>query len=133
MFRPACANCKFANMNRVGDITLGDFWGIEKNDPYFSDNKGVSLVFINSDKGKELFEQVKDEFQYIVCQPENCLQPTLQSPSKPSPRRRHFWDDYQMMEFEKLIKKYTVPYESGAKIKYYAKQLMYKMKLRDRP
>lgn len=133
MFRPACANCKFANMNRVGDITLGDFWGIEKNDPSFSDNKGVSLIFINSDKGNELFEQVKDEFAYIVCQPENCLQPTLQSPSKPSPRRKHFWDDYQIMKFEKLIKKYTVPYESSAKIKYYTKQLMYKMKFRDRP
>lgn len=42
MLRPSCHECHFANVNRIADLTLADFWGIEKNKPEFDDNKGVS-------------------------------------------------------------------------------------------
>jgi hypothetical protein len=45
--RPACHNCKFCNFSRPSDITIGDFWGIEKSMPDFDDNIGVSLLLIN--------------------------------------------------------------------------------------
>ena len=45
-------------------MTVGDFWGIAKSHPDFNSPKGVSSVFINTEKGQALFEQMK-EFAYI--------------------------------------------------------------------
>ncbi|WP_049945708.1 polysaccharide pyruvyl transferase family protein [Butyrivibrio sp. LC3010] len=63
MFREeACADCKYAGFPRAADITIGDFWNIEKKERALNDNKGTSLVITNSGKGKNLFEQVKEKF-----------------------------------------------------------------------
>lgn len=56
--RQSCYNCKYKGDNRMSDITLADFWGIDND---FDDDKGVSAVIINTTKGKELFESIKDE------------------------------------------------------------------------
>ena len=57
--RESCYNCKYRKLPRISsDITIGDFWGIKnqtKNDMF----KGISVVFINSKKGKKLFEKVR--------------------------------------------------------------------------
>lgn len=63
-----CYNCKYANIPRVSDITLGDFWGIENIDKKFSKtnkNRGVSLVILNNNKGKKIFEIVKPNITCI--------------------------------------------------------------------
>ena len=54
--RKACFSCKYACMNRVGDITIGDFWGINEILPEMYDKKGTSLVSCNSKKGKEVLD-----------------------------------------------------------------------------
>lgn len=107
IFRPACANCKFANLRRPSDITLADFWGIDKAVPGFNDNKGISLVFINSDKGKQIFELIKDKVHYIESKIEDCMQPNLRSPSTPATNRIDFWDDYQIKGFNYIMEHYT--------------------------
>ena len=59
IYRPSCAICSFANPNRVGDITLADYWGIEEIHPELNSLRGVSLVRFNTEKGsflKELFQ-----------------------------------------------------------------------------
>ena len=55
--RQSCTECPFASKHRQGDITIGDFWGIEAVMPEFSDNEGISAVMLNSDKGKALFDE----------------------------------------------------------------------------
>lgn len=64
-YRESCYNCKYANPERAGDITLGDYWGIQKMHPDFYDENGVSLVLVNSDKGKELWKNVADKITFI--------------------------------------------------------------------
>lgn len=59
-YREVCYNCKYANLNRIGDITLADYWGIEKEHPDFDSNLGVSAVLINSQKGKDIFKNIKN-------------------------------------------------------------------------
>lgn len=54
--RKSCNDCKFAQFPRQGDITGGDFWGILKFDSSQNDRKGTSVVFVNNEKGKELFD-----------------------------------------------------------------------------
>lgn len=63
-FRESCYNCPYANLNRCGDLTVGDFWGIENIDPKFDSSKGVSAVIINSSKGEEFFDKLKQFIEY---------------------------------------------------------------------
>ncbi len=62
--RLSCENCKFKGYSRVSDITLGDFWGIWDIDPEMDDNKGTSVVLIQSEKGKRLWEEIKGKIKY---------------------------------------------------------------------
>lgn len=57
----ACENCKFADFPRVGDITLGDFWGIKDNEKY-NDGKGSSEIIVNTQKGLDLINSIKEKF-----------------------------------------------------------------------
>lgn len=133
MFRPACHHCRYANLSRVGDITLADFWGIEKNDPSFEDTLGVSLVLINSDKGKEVFQEAEKNLDFIQCDVMNCLQPTLVKPSIPSPRREMFWKEYRDKGFTFALNKYVRPVSTAKRIKRDLKKILFKMKLRPHP
>lgn len=58
-YRESCYQCPYANTNRVGDLTVGDFWGILQSRPEFYSEKGVSSVFINTDKGLKLFKSME--------------------------------------------------------------------------
>ena len=62
--RPSCYNCHSKSLNRNSDITLADFWGVENILPEMFDDKGTSLVFVNSDKGKELFESIRGNIRF---------------------------------------------------------------------
>ena len=55
-YRESCYQCKYTNINRVSDITLGDFWGIEKLDTTLNVSHGCSAVIINTIKGESLLE-----------------------------------------------------------------------------
>lgn len=59
-YRESCYQCPFANLNRPGDITVGDFWGVMKSHPDFYSKDGVSSVFINSTKGQQLLKMIKE-------------------------------------------------------------------------
>ena len=58
-YRESCYQCAYANTSRVGDLTVGDFWGIAKSHPNFNSPKGVSSVFVNTEKGQKLFEMMR--------------------------------------------------------------------------
>lgn len=107
MFRHSCGKCHFCNTTRPSDITIADFWGWEKTDPNINkDDKGVSLVLVNTPKGREIFEAVKDKLDTIPAELENCLQPNLQHPSVIHPKRMDFERDYVKHGFKYVMYKY---------------------------
>lgn len=57
--RESCENCRFKGYRRVSDLTLGDFWGIWDIHPEMDDNKGTSLVLVQSDHGAALLDQLR--------------------------------------------------------------------------
>ena len=59
--KKVCETCKYAEFPRQGDITIGDFWHVEKYDKKLNDNKGTSLVCANSSKGINLLETIKED------------------------------------------------------------------------
>lgn len=59
----ACFNCKYLNLNRPADLTIGDFWGIEYKDPEMDDQKGTSLLIIHTPKGQRIVNKFKNKFK----------------------------------------------------------------------
>lgn len=107
MFRHSCGVCKYTNLQRPSDITIADFWGWEKTNPDFNaDDKGVSLVLCNTEKGRQLFETVKNRMHTIPVELTNCLQPNLQHPSEIHSKRMDFERDYTRKGFVFVMKKY---------------------------
>lgn len=66
-YRESCYTCKFANMDRVGDITIGDFWGVEKYYPEINRENGISCCIVNTIKGESLVEAIKETFNIFEC------------------------------------------------------------------
>lgn len=107
MFRHSCGACKYTNLQRPSDVTIADFWGWEKTDSQINaDDKGVSLVLLNTEKGKKLFDAVKGKMNVIPAELDKCLQPNLKHPSAIHPKRMQFEDDYKRKGFEYVFYKY---------------------------
>lgn len=108
MFRHSCSNCHFCNFIRPSDITLADFWGWQKVKPQLNaDDKGVSLVLVNTAKGQVWFDHIKEDLTYISTDKETCLQPNLSQPSVPHPLREQFEKDYINKGFKYILCRYA--------------------------
>ncbi len=104
--RPSCYECRFTNVNRPGDLTIGDFWGIEKTHPELYDKKGVSLIYVNTQKGKDVMENISGTLKLTECRLEESIQDNLERPITNNPKRELFWYDYHHSSLEKIVPKY---------------------------
>ena len=114
--RDSCTNCKFKKENRASDITLADFWGINNIKPDMNDEKGTSLVIVNSEKGKALFEEISsmiksEKVDFFTAIKPN---PSMNTVSTRNSKSDDFFDDIDKIPFDELVKKY-VPEPSIAK------------------
>lgn len=108
--RESCTDCKFKKNNRLSDITLADFWGIQNVKPEMDDGKGTSLVIVNSAKGQVLFETIKAEMQCEEVEFEKAISenPSFNTVSKANVNSDKFFEGLKKGEdFEELVKKYS--------------------------
>lgn len=106
--RPSCYECNAKHM-KMSDMTIGDFWGIEKIVPEIDDNRGISLVIVRTDKGREIFSHIKHgmkvkEVSYGDGVKFNPAE--FRSPGRP-PERDGFFGDMNTLGFEGLERKYA--------------------------
>lgn len=102
--RYSCNACPFANTRRPSDITIGDFWGWQKVVPdMFPDNKGLSLMLINTERGQQLFKQIKDQMFVKQVPLQESLQPNLCQPTVVHPKRHKFEQDYAKHGLEYVL------------------------------
>ena len=95
ILRKCCFYCGFKSEKRIGDITIGDFWGIERISAAFADNKGVSLVMTNTNKGENLFEEAKARCIFLECNIKDNI-PNSMKFAYPEPMSRNaFWEKYK--------------------------------------
>lgn len=106
ILRPSCYHCKFTEMNRCGDITLGDYWGVEKFYPDFYDSNGISLIFMNTIKGIRLIDDIEESMHHISISQDECEQPVLQGPTNKPSWRKDFWGTYSSLGFKEVVYKY---------------------------
>lgn len=107
ILRDSCYNCNYKSFNRVSDISLADFWGYDKGiAKEFGDTKGISLVLINTIKGLDYFEKIKNNLHYMEitandCYPYNCF-----SNFKIPELYNDFWNEYLTNGFEIAVNKH---------------------------
>lgn len=107
--RPSCYQCSFKGFPQKADITLADFWGIEKIDASMDQDKGTSLVMVNSDKGQALFDSIKDKIAWkqFTMKDAEAGNPALNSSlESASPNRAAFFDALDKQPFDKVAEKF---------------------------
>lgn len=116
--RPSCYDCQFKGYPRMSDITLADFWGIEKVNTSMEKNLGTSLVMVNSKKGEAFFERVKSRIHYVQV-PFESIEAGNRSLNKsvdpPKVDRGEFFSDLDKMTFLQIADKYIQPQKRSRK------------------
>lgn len=107
--RPSCYTCQYKGFPRIADITIADYWGIEKVDKNLDNNIGTSMILLNSKKGEEFFELAKNSLEFIETKFESILagNGALTSPISPAKiNREQFFKDLDENNFEYVTEKY---------------------------
>lgn len=106
-YRMSCYYCKYANINRVGDITLGDCdsWREQER---FNDSEAKSVILINSDKGTEIWKNVERHFENkkLILNKEIAINNNLREPTKLKDRRRVIYKDMDNLTWKEFSKNY---------------------------
>lgn len=107
--RSSCFNCKYTSLNRQGDITLGDFWGISENATDIEKQNGVSLILVNSKKGKSIIQRASLEGKLKEVNIESACkrQPHLSCPPKKADDYDDFWKFVISDDFKAAVVKYV--------------------------
>lgn len=105
--RPSCSQCRFTDIHRVSDLTIADYFGIEKYSPELFDPMGVSVILVNSNKGEYLFNLCRQDLAAEERPKEESLneQRRLSEPSKFPQNRNQFWDEYRRSGLEYVLGK----------------------------
>ena len=106
ILRPSCYKCQFKGNDITSDITIGDFWGIEKIKPEFEDKLGVSIVILNTEKGKAFFEECSNNLISIETDLKRSIQPGLISSAKEPYNREKFITLVESKSFNFAVRKY---------------------------
>ena len=102
--RSSCYNCKFCELPHPGDISLGDFWGIDQYKPKLNDQKGTSLLIPNTEKGKFLLENVAKDFPVFEQVPSEYLSNNrIHAEYQSHPNRNYFLSLYPGHPFNKAV------------------------------
>ena len=130
IYRNACYLCKYANTNRVGDFTLGDFWGVESLKLPLNTSGGCSLIIVNNQRAMKFLEEIDTL---------DMLETTIEQATKfnnqlKSPSSLHSSREKRLLEFEtmdgKSIQKEYIKSHLGRFFKGYIKsRIPYRLKL----
>lgn len=109
--RKCCYACKFSNMQRISDITIGDFWGAELIFKGINTNKGISQVLINTELGKCVWKKILEKKGFDCCIKNNGeefvqYQHNLSAPTECPDGVEQFWKYYNTNSFENVTAKY---------------------------
>lgn len=129
IMRPSCYKCKFAKELRVGDITIGDYWGIQNEQPEllaanggpFDPQKGISLMIVNSLKGQKLIDDInvglEKRLSTVKCLSKN--NPQLSQPVLcNTDERNQYYDIYARFGYPKLEKMWRKKYKWHLILRY---------------
>lgn len=106
--RPSCHNCRFRNQYRVSDFTIWDCFHVGRFSKELDNDKGATRVLVHTEKGREIFENIREDFLYIEVSPEEAVAGAkeMQESVKPDEHRQAFFEDANTMSGKQLFQKY---------------------------
>lgn len=111
--RPSCYRCPYTRWELPFDLTIGDFWGIEKVYPELADGMGTSLVIARTDAGRELLEGCREHALVLESSREAAEQIALTAPAQETILRKLLFRDFAQKDAEGhcsiplILKKYS--------------------------
>ena len=122
ILRPSCYECRFKGVKRESDITLGDLWGAEKIVPDMFDDKGISVVIIQSEKGKKIWGSIQQCFtvktvpqEFVEKYNSNIIISAVVKENK----RTQFFEEPSIKNLDKLAGSGSIPQKIIRRIKRY--------------
>lgn len=108
--RESCYNCNFKLGNKYSDITLGDYWGVQNYYPDMYSKEGVSAIVINTNKGEEIFNNIKELLKYKECKLEEIVEGnhSLEKSVPRTEKRDEFYKDIDNLSIKELKEKYII-------------------------
>lgn len=109
--RESCYSCKWANTQRVSDLTLADFWGVENVTNRWDRTDTPSLIICNTAKGRELFGKIEGLLDSLIVAQKESIEKnaSLKAPTELPKERASFLEDLQVLPFENVVKKHLTP------------------------
>lgn len=106
--RPSCHHCKIRADQYRSDLTVADFWGVEKNHPDWNDDAGTSLVVVHTEKGREALRQAAPALRVLPLDKEDALRenPSYYHCVAPNPLRCKVMNELETQPFDRVIKRY---------------------------
>lgn len=107
LLRPSCYDCKFKKKHRRSDITLADFWGINNVVPDMNDEKGTSLVIVNSKKGEKLLSKISNNIECKLVDFETAIanNKSMLKSADIEKKREDLANNLDKLDFENIISK----------------------------
>ncbi len=103
----SCGECQFAKIPRQGDITIGDYWGINNHNPDFNDKKGTSVVLINNERAKQFLKNIRENaklFEQTPLDPAVKGNSNLVSSPKNNISRSQFFKKIDSFRYQEAVK-----------------------------
>lgn len=119
ILRPSCEHCKYACLKREGDITISDFWAYRSFDfKTRNDEKGISCCIVNSQKGTQLFELLRNEFVVVEKEIDEAIRGnrSLIKPWSANEKTDEFWNLYDEKGIDALTQ-YCQPFSIPKQMK----------------
>lgn len=116
----SCADCRYGKLPRIADITLGDYWNIASVHPEMDDDRGTSVVLLNTERGENLFEEISSRIRFCESSLSAAIagNPCIVRSSKPHPKRAEFFAELDSKSLDELIRKFC-PYPGPLKKAYH--------------
>lgn len=108
--RPSCYDCRMRSGCSGSDITLGDLWSVAQTAPKMNDDKGVSGVLINTEKGLELWENIAENLTVMRLTPADVAKDNGGFAQKPTPKPEKREEFFKGVHSTKNLPKYMRSY-----------------------
>ena len=107
-YRESCYRCKYASLPRISDITIGDCWNVEDIDSTIDSKAGVSLILLNSNKGKQIFNEIKHLHSTRQIRVEDAVKynKTITTPAARPEQRDEFYLRFNQLGFKNTAAHY---------------------------
>ncbi|MCD8369898.1 MAG: polysaccharide pyruvyl transferase family protein [Clostridiales bacterium] len=106
ILRKSCSVCPFSRRPRQADLSIGDFWGIDRKDKTWNDRRGTELVLLNNERGRRLWEDMKPSFQrweQFPLEVATRVNANILAPFHMHPGRKHFFSSMKIKPFNELV------------------------------